>query len=158
MTSTRTRIVLDGVIAQLKSAFTPPAASAPRLAVEDYPDNPDTYRLTHPLGALLLRQIGDEFSPPQDSGLRNGSITGQRGRPQERLLVLRITLMFRQLNGSDGVTTVLDEVKDALWGFSPDGSRGAIHFVASGFVGVDAGIWEHALDIAVPMWERGAST
>lgn len=151
----RTQLVIDGVIAQTVAALIPVAGTKPRLAVELYPDSPETYRLTHPVGALLVRQVGDVYEPPQASGMRSGGLTGQRARPQERVLVLRVTLMFRQLNGRDGITAVLDELKDALWGFMPEGSRGPLHFVGSEHIGVADGIWEHALDVAVPMWESG---
>lgn len=155
MTMTRTQLLLSGVLIRLQAAFTPTGETRPRFAIELFPDEPAKYRLLHPTGAILVRQLASEYEPPAASGQRHGSITGQRPRPQERTVVLRLTLMFRQLNGRDGVTALLDEVKDALWGFAPDGARGAVWFVADGFVGDEDGIWEHALDIAVATWEGG---
>lgn len=156
MTMTRTQRLLADVLLQLAAAFTPVGEARPRFSIELFPDDPAKYRLVHPSGAILVRQLASEYESPAASGQRHGSLTGQRPRPQERTVVLRLTLMFKQLNGRDGVTALLDQVKDALWGFQPEGARGAIWFVADGFVGDEDGIWEHALDIAVATWEGNA--
>lgn len=152
MSRTRTQAVLDAVLATLTAAFTPAGETKPKYAIELYPDDPDRYRLMHPHGALLVRQLASSYEEPQRSGNRHASLTSRQQLPQQRTVVIRVTTMFRQLNGADGVTAVVDQATDALAGAVLGDAAGGAWLVADGFEGVDGGVWEHGLDIAVPMW------
>ncbi len=152
MSRTRTQAVIDAVLEKLKAAFTSAGETAPRYAIELYPDDPSRYRLAHPVGALLVRHLASEYAPPQNSGMRHQSLVSQQAMPQERTLIVRVTVMFRQLNGADGVTAVVDQASDALHGAVLGDSRGGAYLVGDGFEDVTGGVWEHSLEIAVPVW------
>ncbi|MEQ0902939.1 Gp37 family protein, partial [Pseudomonas aeruginosa] len=79
------------------------------LAVELFPEQPGNYRLNHPRGSILLAYGRSQFGQPEaaDAVL------------QERNLVFRLTLVFRQLNGKDGVTSYLDRIRESLTGWYP---------------------------------------
>jgi hypothetical protein len=141
----RTLPILDAVIAQL-------ALRMPDFAVEYFPENPVTYRLNNPTGALLVSYPGSTFQAPPASG-QNGSLIPGTSRPQSRMMGIVVTVVLRQLNGREGAIGALDDVRDALRGFKPPGCRSGMHFTRERFLGQVDGLWQYALDAGTTIWD-----
>jgi hypothetical protein len=109
----------------------------PGLVVEPFPDDPDSYRLNHPVGALLLRYHGSKYGPLLDTGLV----------VQERAVALEVTLVFRCLNGKDGVYAHLEAVRQALAGFKPP-AFAKLKPIGEEFLSQGGGEWRYAIDFA----------
>lgn len=110
-------------------------ARLPDLAVEAYPDDPDGYRLNHPVGALLVRYHGSKYGPLLDAGIV----------VQERRLAIEVTLVMRCLNGKEGVYGALEEVRQALAGHAPP-AFGKLVPIGDEFLGEGGGEWRYAID------------
>lgn len=126
-----TLTIMDDVLAKIRADF-------PDLEVELFPEAPHNYRLNHPTGALLLSFPAGQFGKP----LHTGAVV------QQRDLQLRITLMFRQLNGRDGAIDVLDRLRLALVGYQPAHCRRRMFAVDEKFIGNIDSIWQYALAVA----------
>lgn len=107
----------------------------PDLAVEAYPDDPDNYRLDHPVGALLVRYHGSKYGPLLDPGLV----------VQERRLAIEVTLVMRSLNGKDGVYGALESVRQILTGYAPP-AFGKLVPIGDEFLSEGGGEWRYAID------------
>lgn len=107
------------------------------VEVEAFPDNPDEYRLNHPLGALLVRYHGSRYGAVDDAGVVI----------QDRVMAVEVTLVFRSLNGKEGVLAYIEAVRLALLGFKPPAFS---KFKALGdeFVDRKGGEWRYAIDFA----------
>lgn len=114
---------LDSVVGRLKILN-------PDLAVEYFPDDPDTYKLIHPKGALLVSYPGSDFGEVVDTAIV----------AQERDLMVAVTTLFRQLNGREGAIGRLDRLRLQLVGYAPDHCRKlAVH--KEKFLQQKAGVW-----------------
>jgi hypothetical protein len=120
----------QAVITRLQNRFT-------ELEVEAFPDDPEEYRLNHHLGALLVRYHGSKFGPLLDSDLV----------VQERVMALEVTLVFRCLNGKEGVYAYLEAVRLALAGFKPPAFT-KLKPIGEEFISQDGGQWRYAIDFA----------
>lgn len=129
---TQTAQLLDAMVARLQAAF------GQELMVELFPDNPAQYRLNHPRGAVLVAYGKSTFGGSQATDAMF----------QERNLVFRLTLVFRQLNGRDGVTSYLDRIRDNLAGWYAPHCDMACRPLAEHFIGHLQGVWQYAQDIA----------
>lgn len=110
-------------------------ARFPGLSVELYPDEPESYRLDHPVGALLVRYAGSKYGPLMDTNIV----------VQERRLGLEVTLVMRSLHGKDGITEALEQVRLALAGYAPP-AFGKFVPVSDEFLGEHGGEWRYAID------------
>jgi len=126
-----TQAIVDALVQRLKAAF-------PDMAVEDFPDKPDEYRLNHPKGALLVSYLGAKYEAPLDAGL-----VVQDATPK-----FSATATLRRLNGPDGAVAILARMRQALQGFKPPGCQRKVWLLAERFLGENAGIWQYALDFA----------
>jgi hypothetical protein len=124
----QTPAILDAVIERLKTRF------GKELAVELFPENPKTYRLNHPVGAILVAFAGSRFNNSEavDAVFQN------------RDLALPLTLVFRQLNGPAGVVGWLDRIREALTGFTPPHCCIALAPQEESFIGQVGGLWQYA--------------
>ena len=120
----------EAVIARLKARFH-------ELEVEAFPDDPDEYRLNHPLGALLVRYHGSKFGPLLDTDLV----------VQDRAMAVEVTLVFRSLNGKEGIYTYLEAVRLALAGFKPP-AFAKLKPIGEEFLSQGGGEWRYAIDFA----------
>jgi len=121
-----------------------------------FPENPASYRLNHPKGALLLSFPGSQFDLPPLSGQNIPTQPG-RSKPQGRTVGLTITVVLRQLNGNEGAVNALDDLRDALRGFRPVGCRSDVQFVAERFLGELDGNWQYAVDLVTTVWDGAAA-
>ena len=81
-------------IATLEAAIVTQLAGAlgNLIEVAHYPNNPDTYRLTHRIGAALVQYVGAEYGPPEEVGLV----------AQQRTLEFAVVVMMRDLGWAYG--------------------------------------------------------
>jgi hypothetical protein len=109
----------------------------PDLVTEDFPDDPEEYRLNHPIGALLVRYHGSKYGKLLDSGIV----------AQERALAVEVTVVGRSLNGSVGVCGYLEAVRLALTGYQPD-AFSKLSPLGDEFISQGGGEWRYAIDFA----------
>lgn len=129
---TQTAQLLDALVARLRERF------GRELAADLFPENPSAYRLNHPRGAILVAYGRSQFGNSEAVGAVF----------QERNLVVRLTLVFRQLNGTDGVTGYLDRIRESLTGWYPPHCDNPCRPQSEQFLGHVQGVWQYALDIA----------
>lgn len=128
------------------------------VEVGHYPDLPESYRLTHRVGAALVQFESDDFAPPEDTA----------AVIQERTLRFRVEVVARDLGWayggpssgpSPGVYQILESVRDALTGYQVPGCRKA-YPVDTKFRARDkeGAVWYYEMTFAVPgVWiEIGA--
>ncbi|PMY62083.1 MULTISPECIES: Gp37 family protein [Pseudomonas] len=130
---TQTEQVMDAMQKRLQETF------GQMLMVELFPEDPARYRLNHPRGAILLAYGKSTFS---------GSEAGD-SMFQARNIVIRLTLVFRQLNGKDGVVSHLDEIRACLTGWFAPHCDQACRPVAEQYIGQAGGLWQYAQDFAL---------
>lgn len=129
----QTTTILDAFVAQLKNTF------GQQLSVELFPEKPSGYRLNHPRGAILVAFGNSKFGEPEalDAVF------------QQRNMTIPLTLVFRQLNGRDGVITYLDAIRDCLTGWYPPHCDNACRPVDEVFIGQVAGLWQYTQRFAI---------
>lgn len=130
---TQTEQLLDAIRNRLQEHF------GNGLTVELFPENPAGYRLNHPRGAILLAYGRSTFGGSEASD----SIF------QARNIVIRLTLVFRQLNGKDGVISYLDQIRTCLTGWFAPHCDQACRPVAEQFIGQVSGLWQYGQDFVV---------
>lgn len=130
----------DSIIERLK-------VLAPGVLVQPYPDNPETWEPTHPVGALLVRYSDGDYSDTQDTALV----------VQDRDMMWEITLAFWSLRGKagqQGLYAYLETVRSALTGFRPPNCITKMRptgeeFVSRGAVGYlknkNQRLWQYAV-------------
>jgi len=129
---TQTEQLMAAVIDRLKAHFDL------ELMIELFPEDSARYRLNHPRGAILVAFGKSSFD---DSESMDAMF-------QARKIVLRLTFVFRQLNGKDGVISYLDRARGALTGWKAPHCDVACRPLAEAFIGQTQGIWQYALDIS----------
>lgn len=127
---TQTEQLLDALRERLQQAF------SKELSVELFPENPAQYRLNHPRGAILLAYGKSTFSDGESTDAMF----------QARSIVLRLTLVFRQLNGKDGVVRYLDRIRTCLTGWYAPHCDQACRPLSEQFIGHTSGVWQYAQD------------
>lgn len=129
---TQTEQLMDALLERLRAAF------STELAVDLFPENPLQYRLNHPRGAILLAYGRSAFAGSESSDAVF----------QARSMTLRLTLVFRQLNGKDGVVPYLDRIRECLTGWRAPHCDQACRPVSEQFIGHMNGVWQYAQDFA----------
>lgn len=109
------------------------------LMAELFPEAPAQYRLNHSRGSILLAYGRSQFG---DSEATDAVF-------QERRIIIRLTLVFRQLNGKDGVISYLDRIREVLTGWYPPHCDTAVRPIGEQFLGQVQGIWQYAQDFSV---------
>lgn len=130
---TQTTVLQEALLARLQEHF------SRELSVELFPEAPGQYRLNHACGAVLVAYGRSKF----------GSSEATDAAFQERQMVFRLTLVFRQLNGKGGVTSYLDRIREVLTGWYPPHCDRACQPLSEQFLGHAQGVWQYALDISV---------
>jgi len=122
-----TQEMLDALLAHLKTN------SGKALAVEFFPDAPQSYRLNHPAGAVLLMFAGSRFGRSQS--------LDRIVQPRE--LTFAVTLVTKRLNGAKGAVPYLDALRSALVGFTPPHCQMGLAASGESFVGQVSGLWHY---------------
>lgn len=123
--------VLDDIVARLRERL-------PGLHVAYFPDSPDTFTLTHPVGAVLLSYSQSTYGASKS----NGAVM----QPQTMRFVA--TVVLRQLNGQHGAVDALDSVRQALGGWRPKNCLRPVWLIDDTFLGEEQGLWQYALTFA----------
>jgi hypothetical protein len=139
--NTQTEQLMDAMLGRLQTDF------GHQLIVERFPENPQQYRLNHPRGAVLLAYGKSTF----------GHTESLDATVQARQIVLRLTLIFRQLNGTDGVISHLDQLRASLTGWVPPHTDQACRPLSEHFIGHSNGVWQYAQDYATRATQLQAS-
>lgn len=133
----------NAIVAQLRALIG-------SVEVAHYPDRPESYRLTHRVGAALVVFRGSEYGKP----LASDEIV------QKRTLRFEVDLVMRDLGwgyggdlsgGAPGAYAMLEAVRAALTGFAPPGCKKA-YPVREGFVARDpqGGVWIYQMTFELP--------
>lgn len=125
-----TQTLIDQTLAQVQAAL-------PELEASLFPAVPTTFRLNHPLGAVLLAYPGSTSGGPMLMGRVE----------QERTVRLGFTLVTRQLWGNDGAATLLDRLRAALVGWRPADCE-PVYAVNDRLLQEDAGLWWYSAEFA----------
>lgn len=125
-----TQAIMDSVLDKLRAEY------SHQLEIDYFPEDPQNYRLNHPVGALLLGFSRGQFG----SDLSTDAVF------VEREITLPLTLVFRQLKGPDGVIHYLDLIRTTLTGYQPPHTDRPLRPVAEQFIGQTQGIWQYAQD------------
>ena len=107
------------------------ATALPDLKVEPFPDKPETYRLTHPHGAVLIGYSGSRMPDPFVLA----------GTEQKRRLEYQLVVKVRSLRDHTGAYTVLDRIRTALSGQVLRGMR--FYPSREQFEDVTSGVWTY---------------
>lgn len=112
-------------------------AGFPELKVEVFPDRPEDYRFTHPVGALLVHYRGADFGDSQGVGTVS----------LNRKLLWDITLYAKSLRdhrgteGRGGALLMLDALRAHLAGWRPKGATSGMVPEREDFLNRDASAW-----------------
>lgn len=123
--------VEDAIVARL-------AATVPGIAVDAFPDDPDKYRLTHQVGALLVRFAGAAHTARADVS----------SAATDRALLFDVVAQVRGLGrkGQAGVYQYLEAARLSLIGYEiPAFTR--LTPVDERFLGQGEGVWTYALRV-----------
>jgi hypothetical protein len=119
------------------------------IEVAHFPDTPEAYRMTHRIGAALVRYEGGEY----------GKLIDTAAIVQERTLKFEITVMMRDLGwnvggpsggATPGAYAMMEAVRSALTGFQVPGCDKA-YPLRERFVKRDkqGGVWIYAISFAL---------
>lgn len=120
----------DGVLARLR-------AKVSGVEVESYPDRPDTYRLKHQVGALLVAYRGAQYTMPE----------AVAEVIQERECSIDVVVVTRSLSGHRGSYHYLEAARLALAGHQVPGFRKLVPR-SEQFVGYAEGTWTFAITLS----------
>jgi len=134
----------DSIVAQLSSQISV-------IEIAHYPDRPETWRLTHRVGAALVMYKGAQY----------GVLLDTAAVIQERKLEFEISLMMRDLGWavggepsgtSPGAYAIIEDIRSALTGFQIPGCQ-KMYPVREKFVKRDkqGGVWTYASTFALSM-------
>lgn len=117
------------------------------LKIEGYPDKPETYRLNHPKGAILINYFGSDFGKPMLREELESFIV------QEEDELFRCIVSVRGLRDHQGVYDYIDRIKASLMGYHPvDSLRCKKMYVKQiRFVSEEDGVWTYAMLFAVKL-------
>lgn len=112
------------------------AENLPEWNVELFPNQPDTYHLSHINGAVLISYLTSRFEKPRVTQ----SVT------QVRHIQIALTVLTRDLHDDEGALNLLDDLRLLIVGFRP-ANCGECWLVDEFFNGTDeeTGIWQYQL-------------
>lgn len=113
------------------------------VKVESYPESPDSYKLIHPNGAVLVRYSGSYFD---DSVPNRNKETDQR-----RVLEWTISILSRNLhshsNATYGIYVLIEAVRESLTGYTVNSLTQSTVLIPTRdqFITQAGGVWEHEI-------------
>lgn len=143
------------LVQRITPALTRPGQALPVIEVRAWPNQPDKYKLSHPLGAALVIYKGARFD-------QSGAMAGQHLKWEASFevgVVVRTLRDNKQGTADDmgdgltaGAYDVLAAIRGAVGAWSPPASAGATRLVSEAFDGYSEGTWGYSLQIVVPMF------
>lgn len=132
-------LIEDSIIDRLKHKL-------PTILVQPYPDDPEVYEPTHPVGALLVRYSDGAYGAARDTSIVI----------QDRDLMWEITLVLWSLRGKGkqgGLYSYLEATRTVLTGYTPPHCRRKLAPVSEEFISRTAGniknknrrLWQYAI-------------
>lgn len=109
----------------------------PGPKVEGYPDDPSTYRLTHPKGAILVHYQGASYGEPASF------VVSQKQNAR-----FDITIATKNLRTHTGAYAYLEEIKSALTGYMIPGLA-RLYPVQDGYLSYENGVWQYGMTFAL---------
>lgn len=112
------------------------AENLPEWDVELFPNQPDTYHLSHINGAVLISYLASKFEKPRAT----------QAVTQVRHVQIALTVLTRDLHNDVGALDLLDQLRLLIVGFRPE-NCGECWLVDEFFNGSDeeTGIWQYQL-------------
>jgi len=111
------------------------------VAVDAYPDRPETYQLKHASGAVLVRYAGSRFGEPEPTDVV----------AQTQTITIEAVTMVRNLHklgDHAGLLDLLHAVRAALTGYRIP-SASAIWPVQEAYEGYADGVWQYVTTFAL---------
>jgi hypothetical protein len=121
-------VIEAALLAELQSAM------SEQLRVEGFPDDPDRYRLQHPVGALLIAFGRAKYSKPE---MIDAVV-------QDVELEWYLTLLIRNLRTHTGAYAFLDATRIAITGFQAEGCT-KLYCMDQKFLGQGDGVWRYGM-------------
>lgn len=112
------------------------SSSLNNCAVREYPEKPKDYFLKHPVGEVLVRYDGTSFSEMD--------ITESY---QDMEVRIELILAFKNLRNNTGLYSVMNEIRNVLFGKRLTNSTSGIQFEREDLIGEEKGVWEMGLKI-----------
>jgi hypothetical protein len=111
------------------------------LKAEAYPDRPETYPFTHPVGVVLVLYRGSTYGPPKATDVMT----------QGRDLDYELTVLVRNLRSHQGAYPVLDALRGGLAGWMAPGAIQGARLGRDGFQSRnEGGVWQYAVVLRIP--------
>ena len=125
--------VENDIIARLTAQIT---VNAPKI--QSWPNNPKTFQLLHPKGAVLVRYAGSTYEAPTP----NRQAKAVQNRTSQWAINV-ITKSLKKTKGHQGAYGLLEEIRTALVGYTPASLSDAsiMSHVSDGFEEEEAGTW-----------------
>lgn len=130
----------DGLLAQIRAAFTVAGATRPSLKVESWPTRSEGFRLTG-AGDVFVIYKGRRFNSDDTSSAH-----------YEAQMEFEITVRARTLRDQAAAYAMIDTVYAAVCGQRLDGSSGVTLAVRDDFLDYSEGVFAYALVVAVPVF------
>ena len=108
------------------------------LAIEGFPDDPDTYTLSHPNGAILLHYGGSGYEKPDTYNIII----------QAQEMQWPMTIVARSLRDHTGIYAYLSAVKAALTGYRVPGYT-KLYMVDDRYLGRVNDTHQHGVTVAL---------
>lgn len=125
-----------------------PPNQPPMWAVDEFPDQPDQYRLTHTNGAILIQYGHSTYGQSETMDVC----------VQERTMFFMLTLVGKQQHGEvRGVVDMVQRLLRALPG-RRCGDAQPIVLRKDYFISENAGVWQHGIDLSMKTMLLGAPT
>ena len=110
------------------------------MKVEAFPDRPENYIFSHPVGIGLVRFHESPYSRPDRTDLVI----------QNRDLQFQIVIMVRNLRKHDGLYAALEATRAVFQGYKAPKARGPVYMVSERFLDQRDGEWKYEVLINVP--------
>lgn len=119
------------IVAKLKSEI-------PDLYIESFPEKPDEFVFTHPIGAVLVHYQGGNYGNTESLGYV----------VHTKKLEFAFTIITRNLRKNAGAYATLEKVVSLLTGFKIDGCE-KMYPIKEGFLSENNGIWQYNISFAL---------
>ena len=111
----------------------------PQLIVEDFPGDPEAYRLTHPKGAVLVVYTGSDYGDPKPMAFT----------PQDRRMKVDLVLQICDLARGDGAYAALETLRKGFTGWEATGCLPA-WISRDAFRGAQEGVFQYVITVLFP--------